>query len=470
MYDFIFLTVALVAGVVLVIKLHGLREAPSAMLVAVCLCTGFTGLAFFIGVPTVYSLVGALSGIPQLATLLVYGLITGFGGSAQALTLLWTIEVSDPMEAWGKARKRIGVRLAIFAAILLLMIALFAEAVRTGGMPGPSHPLDFDTVYATTPAICGFLLTYQAGLAYALVGICLACHQHAQELSQREPDRVNLRTGVRLIALGCLVGFGYVACKVAAILAAAAGRHGPDWDWLSTIGPLFSSFGAILIFSGFAYPAAWAWYERRRDFLALRPLWAAAAEADRHVLLDPMPHRAVHQLAVRDLKWRLTRCIAEIRDAQLAMTIWIDPRIGRLAAQLARAGGLPEDEVAYVAQAAALRGALRARTAELRRAARTAAEEGLPPDAISDAVAEAFARGVSQGVSPGEGEEICLASRALEFPDQHRERASLVRLSRALASPYVTEALRLTDSVTRPAAGSRVRRSARLERDGDAAE
>ncbi|MDJ0465021.1 oxygenase MpaB family protein [Streptomyces sp. H27-C3] len=446
MYDVLFLTVALVAGVVLVVKLHGLRQAPSAMLVAVCLCTGFTGLSFFVAVPAVYALVGALSGIPNLGSLLMYGLITCFSGSAQALALLWTIEVSDPMEAWSQARRRINVRLAVFALVLLLMVALFTDAVVTGGMPGPSRPLDFDTVYATTPSVCAFLLTYQAGLAYALVGICWACHRHAQELALREPDRVSLRTGVRLIALGCLAGFVYVTFKVTAILAAAAGRHGPDWDWLSTIAsPLFSSFGALLICSGFVYPAAIAWYERRRDFLALRPLWTAAAEADRHVLLDPMPHQAVHRLAVRDLKWRLARCIAESRDAQLAMRIWMDPRIGRLAMQLARTAGLPPEQVTCISQAATLRGALRARSAELQKAARAAAEQGLPLEAISDAVAEAFARGVDHAPHSDDCEDMCLPGVSVDYPDLHRERAGLVGLSRALASPYVAEALRLSD-------------------------
>ncbi|MFJ9239853.1 MAB_1171c family putative transporter [Streptomyces anulatus] len=448
MYDLLYLAVALVAGMVLVIKLHGLRQAPSAMLVAVCLCTAFVGSSFFVAVPPVYRLVGALSGVPHMGSLLMYALIAGFSGSAQVLALLWTTEVSDPMEAWGQARKAIHIRLAVSVVVLLLMIALFINAVVTEGLSGPSRPLDFDTYYATVPSICGFLLAYHAGLVYALAGICWACRQHARELARQEPDRVSLRTGVRLIAMGCIAGFGYDTCKVTAVLAAAAGRHGPDWDWLSTTAaPMFSSVGATLIFAGFVYPACSAWYERRRDFLALRPLWAAAAEADRHVLLDPMPHQAVHRLAVSDLKWRLARCIAEIRDAQLAMRIWMDPRVGRLATRLARADGMPEEILGYIAQAATLRGALRTRAVELQSAARIAAEQGLPLDAISDAVAVAFARGVAQEPQPGDYEAMC-AARA--FPDQHRERAGLVGLSRALASPYVTEALRLTDPAAAP--------------------
>ncbi|MFF4337645.1 MAB_1171c family putative transporter [[Kitasatospora] papulosa] len=447
-YDVLFLAVALVSGIVLAAKLHGLRQAPSAMLVAVCLCTAFVGSSFLVAAPRVYLLVGALSGVPHLASLLMYALITGFSGTAQVLALLWTTEVSDPMEAWGKAQRAICIRVAVFSLVLLLMVGLFTHAVVGEGISGQSHPLDFDTFFATSPSICGFLLTYHAGLAYSLAGVCLACRQHARELAIQEPDRVSLRTGVRLIAVGCMSGYGYIACKVTAILAAAAGRHGPDWDWLSTIAaPLFSSVGATLIVGGFVYPACSAWYERRRDFLALRPLWAAAAEADRHVLLDPMPHRAVHRLTVRDLKWRLARCIAEIRDAQLAMRIWMDPRVGRLATRLARADGVPEEMVGYIAQAATLRSALRTRTTELQRAARIAAEQGLPLNAISDAVAVAFARGVAQEPQPADSEAMC-ATRA--FPDQHRERAGLVGLSRALTSPYVTEALRQTDPAAAP--------------------
>ncbi|MCQ8774799.1 DUF6545 domain-containing protein [Streptomyces telluris] len=238
-----------------------------------------------------------------------------------------------------------------------------------------------------------------------------------------------------------MVALGYVACKVAAIIAAAAGNYGLNWDMLSTeVGPLFASAGAMLISSGFVYPAAHAWYKRRRDYLALRPLWLAAAEADGNVLLDPMPTRVQHHLAVRDLKWRLTRCLAEIRDAQLAMRVWEDPSVTALAEQRARAAGLSVEETEATAAAATFRAALRTRTAVIDRAARAAVAQGLPLPEVREIVAAVALKGL-HGDDPI---TTAVPSQPGTPTDQIKERHNLVRISRALASPLVEDVLQAT--------------------------
>ncbi|MFC5720656.1 DUF6545 domain-containing protein [Streptomyces gamaensis] len=435
MFDILYLGCAAVASCVLAYKLLGLREAPSATLTAVCLCTGFPTLAFACAAPTVYELIGRVSGIPDLATLFVYGLITCFSGSARALALLWTPRPAPSDDSAGPAhRPRLLRRVAVFAAVLALMAGLFTYAATRGTFDTGPHPLDFDTTYAPVPALTVFLLVYQAGFAHALLGISRACGRHAKDLAHRAPGLTGLRTGVRLIAHGCQVALGYCLCKCLAIGAAATAR--PGWDALSTVvGPLFASAGAMLIASGFVYPALRAWAARRRDFLALRPLWLAAARADRHLLLDPLPAPARHRLAVRDLKWRTGRCITEIRDAQLTMRVWEDPAIGTAARRLARKQGLSAPDVAAAADAAALLGALRARDTALDRITRAAVAEHLAPAAVGDAVRTALAHGL--GLPP--------APRTPPPPGHRGELDHLIRVSRALDSAPVTEALHRTE-------------------------
>ncbi|MEU6083813.1 MAB_1171c family putative transporter [Streptomyces sp. NPDC047108] len=501
MFDAVYYGAALVIGAALAFKLRGWRAAPSAQLAFSCACHAFVALAFLCATPSAYRFIGSVTGVPDLATLLVYGFITCFGASAQGLALLWTTMSSDPAETWSIAGPRAIRRIAVYALLLSAMIGLFCYAAASGHLPGGPRPLDFDTVYGDRPPVAVFLFVYQGGFAYALLGIAQACWRHADELARRDPDRVAVRTGVRLIASGCQVALGYVLCKVVAIGAAVRGRGG--LDVLSTVaGPMFATIGALLMCTGFILPAVRAWQERRGAFVALRPLWLVAAEADDHILLDPVPSRLGYVFAARDLKWRLGRCMAEIRDAQLAMRIWEDPRVAGTAADLAREQGRTEEEAEAAGAAAALLGAIRARQAELRRITRDVVAGGVPVEAVGDAVADALAHGLTdrhdalpaqrepgdgpqlpaargtsadsgrtQGSTEGPGdaasgpEQPVSAYEPEQAPatadqppqetadqpaDQRAERDRLVRISRALTSRAVTEALRRTERAEAP--------------------
>ncbi|MCD9165752.1 DUF6545 domain-containing protein [Streptomyces albireticuli] len=437
MHDVLYLGCALAAGGVLLYKLHGLREAPSATLVAVCLCTGFPMLAFIAAAPSLYTRIGRASGVPDLATLLVYGFITCFSGSAQVLASLWSAEVRHPAEAWEAARPRVIRRLAVFATALSLMTALFAYAACTGALTGGPHPLDFDTFYSTVPTVVVFQFVYQAGFAYALLGVSRACRRHAAHLTDREPERTALRTGVLLISRGCRVALGYSTCKLLAISAAATGG-GTTWDVLSTVvGPFFASAGAMLIAAGFAYPAVQAWAGRRRDLLALRPLWLVAADADRHLLLDPLPPATRRQVAVRDLRWRISRCITEIRDAQLAMRIWEDPLTADIARHHARRLKYSAERVEAAASAAALLGAIRTRNAALDNLLYTARTRALSPQALAEAVTATLTQGLGTA-APRRPLRLAATPRG----GQRAELDQLILIARALESRPVTMALR----------------------------
>ncbi|MET8682098.1 MAB_1171c family putative transporter [Streptomyces sp. NPDC004647] len=450
-FDAAYLGAALVIGAALAFKLRGWREARSAQLAFSCACHAFVALAFLSATPAAYELIGSVTGIPNLATLLVYGFITCFSASAQGLALLWTTMTSDPAETWSIAGTRVTRRLAVYAALLLTMICLFGYAAASGYLPGRPHPLDFDTFYAAQPPVAVFLFVYQGSYAYALLGIAQACWRHADELAARDPERVAVRTGVRLIASGCQVALGYVLCKVVAIGAALQGRR--DLDVLSTVaGPMFATIGAMLMCVGFVLPALRAWQERRNAYIALRPLWLAAAEADDNILLDPVPPKLNHLFAVRDLKWRLSRCTAEIRDAQLAMRMWEDPLVADTAAALVLEQGQSEEEAEAAGAAAALRGAIRSRRAELDRIAREVVAHGMPVEAVPDAVAEALTH--SPVSRPAEPDHLTPPAPppvpAQEPADQRAERDRLVRIARALSSPAVSEALRRTEPVEAP--------------------
>lgn len=401
-FDLVYLSIGTVSWVAAGFKIQAWRREPSRCLLVVALAVAAPSTAFLIASPVLYRLIDRLAHVGNLATLLVYTGITGFSAATVALALIWTppAERSDG-QVWDAASadtwQPVKRRLAVFAVLVPVMVALFFAGARGGD---PETPLTFDTTYATVPAIACFLALYQGLFAFALIDISRVCLGHAARLPTGW-----LRHGIRLIAFGALVACGYVLCKIIAIAAAGAGVGG--LDWLSTsLGPAFAAFGALLITAGFAGPASAAWTRRRRDYRALRPLWDLVYRADRRLALEAPVSAWTERLALRDLEWRTARRGLEIRDGQLTLRPWVDPAAVAAGARIAERAGLDEGERAALIVAVALRSAVEALHA------------GAPPRPREE-----------QPALPGLDAEPA------------EERAHLVRIARGLHGPLTSEAL-----------------------------
>ncbi|MEV4559129.1 MAB_1171c family putative transporter [Kitasatospora sp. NPDC049285] len=358
-FNFVYLGIGCAAWVVAGLKLRAWRRDPSFGLLVVALAIASPSTAFVLASPLLYRAIGHLSGVGNLATLLVYLGIVGFSAATVVLALVWTPpEERAGTEIWAPLsdglRRRVRRRTAVFAVLVPVLAALFLA----GGPYTPETPLTFDTTFAPRAATAVFLALYQGLFAYALIDIGRVCLGHAARL----PDGW-LRRGIRLIAVGALTACGYVACKIAAIALAYFGVGGAEW--LSTaLGPAFAALGAIGITCGFAGPAGAAWTRRRSDFRALRPLWDLVYRADRRLALEGPPSPAwLERAALRDLEWRTTRRGLEIRDGQLTLRPWIDPAAVRAAEAVADRSGLDPRERDALVVAAALRAAVAALSA-----------------------------------------------------------------------------------------------------------
>ncbi|MGW4382989.1 MAB_1171c family putative transporter [Kitasatospora sp. NPDC004531] len=353
-YNFAYLGIGTVAWVVAGLKLRAWRRDPSFGLLVVALAVASPSTAFLLASPLVYRAIGRLTGVGNLATLLVYLGIVGFSAAAVVLALVWSPpEQREGDQVWAplddRLRRRVRRRTAVFAVLVPVLVALFLA----GGPYRPETPLTFDTTFAPRAATALFLALYQGLFAYALVDIGRVCLGHAARLPAGW-----LRRGIRLLAAGALTACGYVVCKLAAIALAYAGVGGVEW--LSTaLGPFFAALGAVGITLGFAGPAGAAWNRRRRDFRALRPLWDLVYRADRRLALEGPPSPAWRErAALRDLEWRTTRRGLEIRDGQLTLRPWIDPAAVRGAERFAAQAELVPDERDALVVAAALRSAV----------------------------------------------------------------------------------------------------------------
>ncbi|WP_344446437.1 MAB_1171c family putative transporter, partial [Kitasatospora nipponensis] len=326
-FDAVYLGIGLVSWLVAGLKFRAWRREPSRGLLVVALSIASPATAFLVAAPLLYRLIDRLTGLGNLATLLVYSGITGFSAAVVVLALIWTppaerfdpaAPAGTPARPWDAATpetwRRVRRRLALFAVLLAAMTALFLA----GGARRPETPLTFDTTFAPDGAIALFLTLYQGLFAFALIDIGRVCLRHGAQLPSGW-----LRRGVRLIAAGSLTACGYVLCKLVAIGAAWSGTTG--LDWLSTaLGPLFAALGAVLITLGFGCPAGATWARRRQEYRALRPLWDLVFRADQRLALERPRPAWTERLALRDLEWRAARRGLEIRDGQLALRPWVD--------------------------------------------------------------------------------------------------------------------------------------------------
>lgn len=316
-----------------------LRNPGSPARWAVAFAILAAGIGFEAAVPRIYTWIDGVSGVPNLASLVVYGAIAG----AVLAQVVWTgYMVADREPHAGMARRV----LVLPVLVPVVLAALFAAAP----VHDESHPTDFDHHYAKVPSAAVFLGVYLAVYSAALVRIIVLCRRWMGEV-----DRIWLRRGLRMLALGSTVALAYSAGKVIAIGAAWSGI---DLRRLDTeIAPAFASLGAAVMLIGYLCPSLAPWLldatARLRALSRLRPLWLALREVDPELAHPPDRHGA----AARD---RLYRRVIEIRDWLLRLQPHLSAEAGTIAERLATELAIPARGRAAAIEAARIAAALRA--------------------------------------------------------------------------------------------------------------
>ena len=181
---------------------------------------------------------------------------------------------------------------------------------------------------------------------------------------------VSLRIGFRLVAVGGILGLGFVANE--------ALRSGTTY--LNVADPLPAARLSQLLIAGFmaagltgttmpawgphaGIPALVDWLHRYRSLRRLYPLWLALYQASPQIALFPPVPFLADILAWRQLEFRLHRRVVEIRDGQLMLRPYRHPAAMEYARELCATAGLAEEEAAVVLEATDLAVALRMRAA-----------------------------------------------------------------------------------------------------------
>jgi hypothetical protein len=339
-----------VMGIGCAYRLWVLRRAPKdPLLWALALVFAFPTASFATATPAAYVRLDRWAGVPNLATLIIYGCTVGSCAAYQVVLLLW----SHPTE---QVRTQIHRRVLGFGLVFVTMAVLFAA----GTVDDAEHPIDFDAHYAAAPYIAQFLMLFYFAFAVACISIARLCWHYATVV---EPW---LRRALRLLTIGTAFCLGYCLLKVVSV---AASWWGTDLTQVNLVwAPLSASVGGLLLTIGITLPL-WGprltvvgdQVRRARAYRQLEPLWLALYRAVPAIALDPPARPRLDRWSVRDLRHRLYRRVIEIRDGRLALRDYLDPAVAATAYRLAGTASLSGQQRQAVAEAATLKAALMAR-------------------------------------------------------------------------------------------------------------
>ncbi|MFI9645355.1 MAB_1171c family putative transporter [Streptomyces sp. NPDC052040] len=302
--------------------------------------------------------------------------------SAACLVVIVYWRGGDPGQVRRVARRW----MVAYALVIVALWALFAA----GDAP-VERLTDLDTYYATTPGLAEMITLYLVAHLVAAFTTTTLCWRWARKVTGWT------RRGLVVLVLGWLLNGVFGVVKLAAVAGRWTGRH---WDPLSTdVAPGVAAVAAALVTIGYALPLVGPRAESIAAYARLRPLF--------RLLVDPADTRYWVPLSwwsLGDIDLRLTQRETGIRDSITRLEPRFDERIREQAYHRAISAGASAPEAEAIGAAAMVAAATR-----------PGAPDGLPP-----------------------GGHGCTALDG--------SLSDLVRVSRAVHTPIVTEALRTDGS------------------------
>ncbi|MFF0659137.1 MAB_1171c family putative transporter [Micromonospora tulbaghiae] len=319
------------------------RRQPSHARGAICVALGAFALGITLAIPPLASAIDRASGFPNLAKVLSHGCAMTIAASAETMLLHLALP-----RARAAARTRLWI--LVTSGAFLAMAGLFAYTLTY------DTPVLLTVEYATDPAVTAYLLIFMVlGFFAYCIDISRLCWRFA-----RICGRPWLRRGLRITAVGAAFALLYSTNKIVYLIAYWSGYQ-PTGE--REIAAVLVTISALLMMIGLTMPA---WgpiltitrrWEDFRSYRRLEPLWRDLIAALPELELDAGLRRPL--TAVRDIDYALTRRVAEIRDARLALRPYMDARVTVLAERFAEQAGLAAEERPAAVEAAHLACALR---------------------------------------------------------------------------------------------------------------
>ncbi|MEV0732261.1 MAB_1171c family putative transporter [Polymorphospora sp. NPDC050346] len=329
---------AAIAAGALVLKATQLwRDPRNPALRAACGVLAGLVIGMLAGWDPLYHAFNAAIGVPNIARYVQHAGALVAAAAVQSLYL----HLGDPEKAPRRARWR----WAILAAVLIVMAIAFERASLD-----VERADDFAENYATAPHFSTYMLVYLAYLALAMIDIFRMSVRYGRRL----PPSL-LRLGIRLLAVGSVVGLLYVVHKG---LFVGLTRAGVELPWAEQpVSRVLIVAGIILVASGLITPSIGTaltnlrhWWPRYRLYRRLQPLWEAIYRVNKEISLHPLPALPTPG----QVNTALYRRVIEIRDGLRDLGPYLDPAIADAARHTAMAQGIEEQQACIIADAATI--------------------------------------------------------------------------------------------------------------------
>lgn len=246
---------------------------------------------------------------------------------------------------------------AVRRQAVLLVLTFTAMATLLVSAPIQANP-DFVDVYASQPAVLGYLLLFAAYIAWSAVNFIRLIRRYV-----RLTDRPWLRRGLSVIQLGAGIGIGWAGWKsAAAVFVFSTGTHS---TLESPVSAILSAACVGLVALGAAIPV-WGptiakplrWVRYRRAYRTLYPLWLTLHEAFPEIARLT---KDVAGDAPRSIAWHLARRVIETRDGLLLLAPYREPATHDVPLNAARWDGRAGRDHEATVEAADIAAALGAR-------------------------------------------------------------------------------------------------------------
>jgi hypothetical protein len=308
-FDVTHLFCGIVNLLVFVAKVRDLRnDCGNWALRAMCAARLCNSLAFISLSPFVYVAIGRWSGIDNLGALVGDTFVITGACATHVMLVVWFTEPD-------RAGRTVRAVICGYLIALILMAVFFLRA----DFPG-ENPVDFEVTYASLRNggyFCVvFCLTYGLNLANTAVRTWPP---------SRSLSRPQLRSSLRLCAVGSVFVIGFIGGKLAGVIGRWCGTCRLDLAAV-LVSPVFAEIGSLVIVGGYTV-SLWrrriaGAVSRIRCYRRLYPLWYALYEASPGIALyeprSPRPPRWVPRLETR-----LYRLIIELRDGRRSIAPYL---------------------------------------------------------------------------------------------------------------------------------------------------
>ncbi|MFI6528194.1 MAB_1171c family putative transporter [Streptomyces uncialis] len=314
-----------IAGTGFLFLLRDLGKRPrNPAVIALAFTYGFSALSYLISITWVWVRIDSTFGVTNIAVPLAQSCVILVFALQAAVLAYW----SRPAE---EARRRSRHLLLAAACVIIGMAVIFALLTPTA-----QRPTDFSNYYAHDHFFQAYMTLYIGAYTVAEVYLVRSCWKYARSANNR-----SIATGLRLVAIGAAITFGYCAIRIAGVVG---GIFDFSVKGLDPYAWLCGDVGATLTQIGYFLPTlsrrignTRTWANTHLSYRRLRKLWTALAEAHPKItLLQPDPqHDAL--LHGRSAHFPLLRRRVEIRHGQKLLRRYLDPT-ARSESEARRAG------------------------------------------------------------------------------------------------------------------------------------